>query len=287
MQKGTTNVTLKEQNLSFNNDHTNIITVSNLTKKFGNIVAVDNISFEVKRGETFAFLGPNGAGKSTTIKMLTTLLHPTSGKIILNGFDPARNKDGVRKSLGIVFQDPSLDDDLTALENMQFHAVCYNIPKDIRNKRTEELLKFVELWERKDDYVKTFSGGMKRRLEIARGLLHHPHILFLDEPTLGLDPQTRNHMWSYVKDINEKENMTVFFTTHYMEEADRVADRIAVIDQGKIIAMGTAGELKSRTNSDTLEDAFLNLTGHKIREEEASGLDRMRRRRQMWGGRKR
>jgi ABC-2 type transport system ATP-binding protein len=287
LQKGTTNVTSKEQNLSFNNDRTNIITVSNLTKKFGDFVAVDNISFDVKKGEVFAFLGPNGAGKSTTIKMLTTLLHPTGGKIMLNGFDPARNKDGVRKSLGIVFQDPSLDDDLTALENMQFHAVCYNIPKDIRNKRTEELLKFVELWERKNDYVKTFSGGMKRRLEIARGLLHHPHILFLDEPTLGLDPQTRNHMWSYVKDINEKENMTVFFTTHYMEEADRVADRIAVIDRGKIIEIGTAGELKQRTNSNSLEEAFLSLTGHKIREEEATGLDRMRRARQMWGGRKR
>ncbi|MFZ1081452.1 MAG: ATP-binding cassette domain-containing protein [Candidatus Kryptoniota bacterium] len=265
----------------------NIITVSNLTKKFGDIVAVDNISFEVKRGEIFAFLGPNGAGKSTTIKMLTTLLHPTGGKIILNGFDPMHNKDGVRKSLGIVFQDPSLDDDLTGLENMQFHAICYKVPKDIRNKRIEELLKFVELWERKNDLVKTFSGGMKRRLEIARGLLHHPHILFLDEPTLGLDPQTRNHMWSYVKDINEKENMTVFFTTHYMEEADRVADRIAVIDQGKIIEIGTSSELKSRTNTETLEDAFLNLTGHKIREEEATSLDRMRRMGQLWRGRRR
>lgn len=287
MQTRTTNVVSKEQNLSFNKDHINIITVSNLTKKFGNIVAVDNISFEVKRGEIFAFLGPNGAGKSTTIKMLTTLLHPTGGKIILNGFDPMHNKDGVRKSLGIVFQDPSLDDDLTGLENMQFHAICYKVPKDIRNKRIEELLKFVELWERKNDLVKTFSGGMKRRLEIARGLLHHPHILFLDEPTLGLDPQTRNHMWSYVKDINEKENMTVFFTTHYMEEADRVADRIAVIDQGKIIEIGTSSELKSRTNTETLEDAFLNLTGHKIREEEATSLDRMRRMGQLWRGRRR
>ena len=269
------------------NDDTNIIAVSNLVKKFGDLTAVDDISFNVKRGEIFAFLGPNGAGKSTTIKMLTTLLHPTTGKITLNGHDPAHDKDGVRKSLGIVFQDPSLDDDLTALENMQFHAICYKVPKDIRETRIKDLLQFVELWDRKGDLVKTFSGGMKRRLEIARGLLHHPTILFLDEPTLGLDPQTRNHMWSYVRDINQKERMTVFFTTHYMEEADRVAERIAIIDHGKIIATGTSEELKSKTGAGTLEDAFLNLTGHKIREEEASGLDRMRRMRQMWGGRRR
>ncbi len=287
MRTETPDIKLKVKDLNTTSDLINIITVSNLTKKFGSIVAVDDISFEVKRGETFAFLGPNGAGKSTTIKMLTTLLHPSSGKIILNGHDPIHNKDGVRKSLGIVFQDPSLDEDLTAFENMQFHAVCYRIPKNIRSQQIEELLKFVELWDRKDDFVKTFSGGMKRRLEIARGLLHHPTILFLDEPTLGLDPQTRNHMWSYVKDINKKENMTVFFTTHYMEEADRVADRIAIIDHGKIIATGTSAELKSRTNSETLEDAFLSMTGHKIREEEASSLDRLRKMGQMWRGRRR
>ncbi|MGO9481509.1 MAG: ATP-binding cassette domain-containing protein [Candidatus Kryptoniota bacterium] len=270
-----------------NGKNEDIITVSGLVKKFDDFVAVDNISFEVKRGEIFAFLGPNGAGKSTTIKILTTLLQPTDGTIILNGNDTAQNKDGVRKSLGIVFQDPSLDDDLTALENMQFHAVCYKVPREIRDKRIEDLLHFVELWDRRDSMVKTFSGGMKRRLEIARGLLHHPKILFLDEPTLGLDPQTRNHMWSYVKEINKNENMTVFFTTHYMEEADRVADRIAIIDHGKIVAVGTAEQLKELTNSDSLEDAFLNLTGRRIREEEASGMDRMRRMGQMWGGRRR
>jgi len=272
--------------LSFEGNNTNIITVTNLVKKFGDFTAVDGISFNVAKGEIFAFLGPNGAGKSTTIKMLTTLLRPTDGRITLNGHDPAHDRDGVRKSLGIVFQDPSLDDDLTAFENMQFHAICYNVPTAIRTKRTEELLRFVELWDRRNDLVKTFSGGMKRRLEIARGLLHHPTILFLDEPTLGLDPQTRNHMWSYVKDIKRKEGMTVFFTTHYMEEADRVAERIAIVDHGKIIAMGTSTELKAKTGSETLEDAFLSLTGHKIREEEASGLDRMRRMRRVWGGRR-
>jgi ABC-2 type transport system ATP-binding protein len=266
-------------------DNGNIITVSNLVKKFDNFTAVNNISFEVGKGEIFAFLGPNGAGKSTTIKMLTTLLNPTSGDITLNGSNAARDKDRLRKSIGIVFQDPSLDDDLTAAENMQFHAVCYKVPKNIRKQRIDELLQFVELWDRKNDLVKTFSGGMKRRLEIARGLLHHPTILFLDEPTLGLDPQTRNHLWSYVKDINKKENMTVFLTTHYMEEAEKVAERIAIIDHGRIVSIGSAEQLKRQTNSSSLEDAFLNLTGEKIREEEASGLDHMRIMKQMWGGR--
>jgi ABC-2 type transport system ATP-binding protein len=254
----------------------NIIEVRDLTKKFGDIMAVDHISFEVKAGEIFAFLGPNGAGKSTTIKMLTTLLRQTSGQIKLNGLDPLNDSDGVRRSFGIVFQDPSLDDQLTAWENMEFHGVLYGVPRNTRRQRIDELLKFVDLWDRRDSPVKEFSGGMKRRLEIARGLLHHPKIIFLDEPTLGLDPQTRNHMWSYLKELNKTEGITVFLTTHYMEEADRVAQRIAVIDHGKIIATGTSAELKAETDTDSLEDAFLALTGRTIRDEEGSSIERMR-----------
>jgi len=260
----------------------NIIEVKNLTKKFKDFTAVDNISFEVKTGEVFAFLGPNGAGKSTTIKMLTTLLSPTSGTIAINGFDPGKDQDNVRKSFGIVFQDPSLDDELTAYENMDFHGVLYNIEKTLKIKRIRELLNIVDLWDRKDNLVKTFSGGMKRRLEIARGLLHHPKIFFLDEPTLGLDPQTRNQMWTYVSALNKKEGMTIFFTTHYMEEAEKIAQKIAVIDHGKIITQGTAEKLKNSTKTNSLEEAFLALTGKKIRDEEANPMEHLRMRRRMW-----
>ncbi len=259
----------------------NMIQVSNLTKKFGDFVAVDNVSFSVAEGEIFAFLGPNGAGKSTTIKMLTTLLNPTDGTVTLNGHDPVHQPDLVRRMFGIVFQDPSLDDELTAWENMEFHGVFYDVPDKLRRERTEQLLKFVELWDRKDCLVKEFSGGMKRRLEIARGLLHHPKILFLDEPTLGLDPQTRNHMWTYLKELNKNEGTTIFFTTHYMEEADRIAQRIAIIDHGKIIASGTSQELKQQTSTQSLEEAFLALTGKTIREESANSTARMRTMRRM------
>lgn len=268
-------------------DTIDIITVADLTKKFDSFTAVDNISFIVKKREIFAFLGPNGAGKSTTIKMLTTLLNPDSGHISLNGNDPARNKDEVRKSFGIVFQDPSLDDDLTALENMLYHAILYRVEKSVRDTRIEELLKLVELWERRDNFVKTFSGGMRRRLEIARGLLHHPHILFLDEPTLGLDPQTRNHIWSHIKEINQQEEMTVFFTTHYMDEAEKVADRIAIIDHGRIISTGSAHDLRMSTNTNSLEEAFIALTGSGIREQEAAAIDSLRAAGRMWRGRRR
>jgi len=260
----------------------NIIEVKNLTKKFADFVAVDNISFDVKKGEIFAFLGPNGAGKSTTIKMLTTMLHSTDGDIKINGFDTKINQDDVRRSFGIVFQDPSLDDELTAYENMELHSVLYNVDKKNRKNRIEDLLKLVELWEKRKDLVKTFSGGMKRRLEIARGLLHHPKIIFLDEPTLGLDPQTRNLMWEYLKKMNKEENITVFFSTHYMEEAAKIADRVAIIDHGKIITMGTVDELQQKTKTDSLEEAFLKLTGSAIREEQAGNLDQMRARSRIW-----
>jgi len=259
-----------------------IIEVRNLTKNFKDFTAVDHITFSVEQGDMFAFLGPNGAGKTTTIKMLTTLLHPTSGSIRINGYDPATDQNAVRQSFGIVFQDPSLDDELTAWENMEFHGVLYNVPKELRRKRIDELLDVVELNDRRNDEVKQFSGGMKRRLEIARGLLHHPKVLFLDEPSIGLDPQTRNHLWSYVSDLNKKEGITIFLTTHYMEEADKVARQIAVIDHGKIVAQGTSQELKETTKTTTLEEAFLALTGKEIREEEASGIDHMRMHRRMF-----
>ncbi|MBU6141710.1 ATP-binding cassette domain-containing protein [Patescibacteria group bacterium] len=260
----------------------NIIEVRELVKIFDGLTAVDHVSFSVSHGDIFAFLGPNGAGKTTTIKMLTTLLSPTSGHISLNGADPAKDQDGVRRSFGIVFQDQSLDDELTALENLEFHGVLYKVPRDLRRKRIAELLQIVELTDRKDDLVKHFSGGMKRRLEIARGLLHHPKILFLDEPTLGLDPQTRNHIWSYIHGLNKAEGITVFFTTHYMEEADRAANRVAVIDHGKIVTEGTPAELKERTKTQSLEDAFLALTGKEVRAEEASSKDFMRMHRNVW-----
>ncbi|HTM14674.1 MAG TPA: ATP-binding cassette domain-containing protein [Bryobacteraceae bacterium] len=253
-----------------------MIRAQGLVKKFGEFTAVDNIAFDVAKGEIFAFLGPNGAGKTTTIKMLTTLLRPTSGRVSLDGLDPVTHQTAARKQFGIVFQDPSVDDELTAYENMDFHGVLYSVPKKLRQVRIESLLKLFELWDRRSDQVKHFSGGMRRRLEIARSFLHTPKIIFLDEPTIGLDPQTRNQLWTHIKKLNDEEHVTVFLTTHYMEEAERVAHRIAIIDHGKIIAQGTPDELKAQTGTDTLEQAFLALTGSTIRQEEASGLDKMR-----------
>lgn len=259
-----------------------IIKVERLTKKFNGLTAVNNISFSVKKGEIFAFLGPNGAGKTTTIKMLTTLLKPNFGKIFLNNYDVSKEKNEVRKSFGIVFQDSSLDDELTAYENLEFHGVIYGVETKLRKERIEQLLKFIGLWDRKDDLVKKYSGGMKRRLEIARGLVHHPKILFLDEPTLGLDPQTRKNIWDYIVRLNKEEQMTIFFTTHYMGEAERVASTVAIIDNGKILKLSTPAKLKKETKTKNLEDAFLKLTGKKIREEEASNMDALRMGRKMW-----
>ena len=262
------------------------ISVKNLTKIYDKTFkAVDDISFDVPKGSIFAFLGPNGAGKTTTIKMLTTLVHPTSGTISINGMDPTRDPHGVRQSFGIVFQDPSLDDELTTYENMFFHAGLYGVPRAETPGKIEDLLKFVELWERKDSLVKTFSGGMKRRLEIARGLLHTPAILFLDEPTTGLDPQTRNYIWTYIKKLNEERGLTVFFTTHYMEEAERSAQMVAIIDHGKIIASDTPAAIIAAAGTKGLEDAFIKLTGRAIREESASGTDQLRTMAKRWGRR--
>ena len=260
-----------------------MIHVDALTKQFGGVTAVDSLSFTVAPGEIFAFLGPNGAGKTTTIQMLTTLLRPSSGSMRLDGLDPVVRPLEARRRFGIVFQDPSLDSELTAYENMELHGVLYHVPRRQRIERTEMLLTLFELWDRRAAAVKTFSGGMKRRLEIARGLLHTPKILFLDEPTLGLDPQSRNQMWTHVKHLNATEGVTVFLTTHYMEEAERVAHRIAIIDHGRIAALGTAQELKQQTGTATLEQAFLSLTGASIRDDRVDGAETLRQLTKMWG----
>jgi ABC-2 type transport system ATP-binding protein len=257
--------------------------VEKLSRSFGAVEAVKGISFDVAQGEIFAFLGPNGAGKTTTIKMLTTLLRPTGGTIELDGLDPTHHQREARQRFGIVFQDPSLDNEQTAYENMELHGVLYHVPRRARIERIEKLLRQFELWDRRKDYVKTFSGGMKRRLEIARGLLHTPKILFLDEPTLGLDPQSRNQLWTHVKHLNETEKTTVFLTTHYMDEADRVAHRIAIMDHGQVVAQGTSAELKAQTGTDSLEGAFLALTGSALRDESVNaGQEGTRQMARMW-----
>lgn len=228
------------------------IEIKNLTKEFNRLKAVNNISLEVKEGEIFGLLGPNGAGKTTTIKMLATLLSPTEGEAKVWGFDILRQRDEVRNSIGIVFQEPALDDRLTGFENLDFHARLYGLEKEVRQKRIEEVLNLVELKEKANILVINYSGGMKRRLEIARGLMHYPKVLFLDEPTLGLDPQTRHRIWDYISKLNRKEKITVILTTHYMDEADYLCQRIGIIDFGKIVALDTSKNLKNILGGDVI-----------------------------------
>ena len=229
-----------------------IIKTEGLTKKFDELIAVNNVTFSVKKGEIFGFLGPNGAGKTTTIKMLTTLLRSTEGSAEVAGFNINKNKNEVRKSIGIVFQEPALDIDLTGRENLDFHARMYGLEGDKRKSRISEVLKLVDLEDKKDVLVKNYSGGMKRRLEIARGLMHFPNVLFLDEPTLGLDAQTRRAIWEYILKMNKEEGTTVFLTTHYMDEADYLCDRVGIIDHGKILVIDTTENLKSSIGNDVI-----------------------------------
>jgi len=231
-----------------------VIEVHELGRRFGELEAVKGVSFSVTEHEVFGFLGPNGAGKTTTINMLCTLLRPSAGRATVNGFDVAGQRSDVRRSIGLVFQQTTLDDALTAEQNLRFHAYAYGVPADVRERRLRELLALVELWDRRGDRVRTFSGGMKRRLEIARGLLHHPRVLFLDEPTLGLDPQTRRRIWEYLGDLRAREGLTIFMTTHYMDEAEQ-CDRLAFILDGALIAEGTPLELKADLEGRILEAA--------------------------------
>ncbi|MEM2924984.1 MAG: ATP-binding cassette domain-containing protein [Methanocellales archaeon] len=224
-----------------------------LTKRFGSILAVDKLNLKIKYGEIFGLLGPNGAGKTTTISMLCTIINPTSGTAKVNGYDIIKEQDKVRKSIGIVFQDPSIDDRLTGRENLEFHAMLYGVPKEVRDKRIKEVLKLVELEDRANSQVRTYSGGMRRRLEIARGLLHYPKVLFLDEPTLGLDPQTREHIWKYIEELAKRENITIVLTTHYMEEAEKLCNRVAIIDYGVIKALDTPDNLKNALEGDIVK----------------------------------
>ena len=228
-----------------------IVEVEHLAKSFGQLQAVEDVSFHVPEGELFAFLGPNGAGKTTTINMLCTLMTPTAGHATVNGYDVVTQCKEVRNSIGLVFQDPTLDEYLTAEQNLRFHAYAYRVPRQLCEQRLTELLELVELSDRRKSRVRTFSGGMKRRLEIARGLLHNPRVLFLDEPTLGLDPQTRRHIWDHILELRRQHGLTIFLTTHYMDEAE-VADRISIIDRGRIIALDSPDNLKDSLGGDVV-----------------------------------
>ncbi|MFC5628914.1 ATP-binding cassette domain-containing protein [Aliibacillus thermotolerans] len=229
-----------------------MIEVRNLHKKYKDHHAVKNISFDVKKGEIFGFLGPNGAGKSTTIHMICTMLAPTSGSIMINGYDAVKQKNKVRESIGIIFQENTLDEKLTAWENLMLHCKFYKVPKSERKTRIQEVLEIVDLVHEKNKRVETFSGGMKRRLEIARGLLHYPKVLFLDEPTVGLDPQTRAHIWEYILRLKEKQGITMFLTTHYLDEAE-ISDRIGIMDKGEIITINSPAALKKEIGGDIIE----------------------------------
>ena len=256
------------------------IETRNLTKKYGALTAVDALDLRIKRGEIFGLLGPNGAGKTTLISMLCTMLEPTSGNAKVNGFGISAEQSAVRKNIGIVFQDPSLDDELTAWENLDIHGELYGMQGGVKQAAIGDALKTVELYDKKDELVKHYSGGMKRRLEIARGLMHAPAVLFLDEPTIGLDPQTRRHIWDSVKKMNREKNVTVILTTHYIDEADALCGRVAIVDHGKIVACGAPSKLKKKGES--LEEVFLRLTGSEIREEKGGSTQTMRARMRAW-----
>lgn len=229
-----------------------IIETDKLTKKYGSLTAVDSLDLRIEAGEIFGLLGPNGAGKSTTLSMLCTILKPTSGTAKVNGFDTVKEPNKVRQSIGIVFQDPSIDDMLTGRENLYMHANLYDVPVSQQKERIDHILKLVELEDRSDDLLRHYSGGMRRRLELGRGLLHYPKVLFLDEPTVGLDPQTRDHIWTYIQELREENDITVVLTTHYMEEADKLSDRVGIVDHGKLVALDTPPKLKDTLQGDVV-----------------------------------
>jgi ABC-2 type transport system ATP-binding protein len=232
-----------------------------LTKTYNHYKAVNSLDITVEKGEIFGLLGPNGAGKTTTVSMLCTILKPTSGTALVNGFDIVHQANQVRKSIGIVFQDPSIDDRLTGRENLTMHANLYGVPASEQRERIARILNLVELEDRADDLLRTYSGGMRRRLELGRGLLHYPKVLFLDEPTVGLDPQTRDHIWKYIKELKEAHDITVVLTTHYMDEADRLSDRIAIMDHGQVVVLDTPSGLKA-----TLEGDVITVQANKLEE---------------------
>ena len=256
---------------------TNVIETNQLTRSFNSLTAVDKLDITVESGEIFGLLGPNGAGKTTTISMLCTILKPTSGTAKVNGFDIVKEATQVRKSIGIVFQEPSVDDRLTGRENLYMHANLYGIPTSEQKSRIDNVLKLVELEDRADDLLRTYSGGMRRRLELARGLIHYPKVLFLDEPTIGLNPQTRDHVWKYIRELKEAQDITVVLTTHYMDEADRLSDRIAIMDYGKIIALDTSAKLKETLEGDVIIVKANNLEALLSIVTEKMGLQKTRR----------